>query len=257
MANLSLRPIHYACVSGGKDSLYMLNLILNNLDKYPLDLVVHYELEIDWHWVNDVIDFMEKRCKEYGIPFWRIKPRTSYYKLLEQYDLPSRMCRWCNSKYKLDAERQVTDWVKSQNCRPIAYIGLCADETNRFKYEIGSNWKLGDKCYPLAEENIPENVILDWAKNCYIFNNWYNVFKRQGCMFCPNLTQGELAYMKIFYPASYEFLKNEVLNWENTHGKKLTEQGRKGSYFNYPWEKNDEIVTNKWIPKIKERLEML
>ena len=27
--DLKLRPIHYACVSGGKDSLYMLGLILS------------------------------------------------------------------------------------------------------------------------------------------------------------------------------------------------------------------------------------
>lgn len=46
--DLKLRPIHYASVSGGKDSFYMLNLILNNLDKYPLDMVVNFDLEIDW-----------------------------------------------------------------------------------------------------------------------------------------------------------------------------------------------------------------
>lgn len=45
--DLKLRPIHYASVSGGKDSLYMLGLILENQDKYPLDVVVNFDLEID------------------------------------------------------------------------------------------------------------------------------------------------------------------------------------------------------------------
>jgi tRNA(Ile)-lysidine synthase TilS/MesJ len=31
--DINLRAIHYASVSGGKDSFYMLNLILNKLDK--------------------------------------------------------------------------------------------------------------------------------------------------------------------------------------------------------------------------------
>ena len=48
---IALRPSYWASVSGGKDSLYMLNYILNNLDRYPLDGVVHFELEIDWEWV--------------------------------------------------------------------------------------------------------------------------------------------------------------------------------------------------------------
>ena len=57
---MTLRPIHYASVSGGKDSLYMLNLILNNLDKYPLDMVVNFELEIDWPFAKNVVDYIER-----------------------------------------------------------------------------------------------------------------------------------------------------------------------------------------------------
>ena len=67
--DLKLRPIHDACVSGGKDSLYMLNLILHNLDKYPLDMVVHYQLEIDYPFVEDVITYMEKECLTHDIKF--------------------------------------------------------------------------------------------------------------------------------------------------------------------------------------------
>ena len=62
--DVNLRPIHYASVSGGKDSFYMLNLILQNPEKYPLDMVVHFELEIDWIWAKEVIDFMEQRCEQ-------------------------------------------------------------------------------------------------------------------------------------------------------------------------------------------------
>lgn len=35
--DIVLRPSYWASVSGGKDSLYMLNYILHNLDRYPLN----------------------------------------------------------------------------------------------------------------------------------------------------------------------------------------------------------------------------
>lgn len=203
--DISLRPIHYACVSGGKDSLYMLGFILSHLDKYPLDLVVHYELEIDWPWVHNVIDKMEDMCNKASIKFVRIKPRKTWQELYELYSFPSRVVRWCNSKYKLDSDRQIQEWISSLNCRPIAYIGLCSDENKRFKYSVGSDWDKQIICYPLAEEGIEESIILEWAKNNPIFGDWYKFFNRQGCMFCPNICMKELAYMFKYYP--YEFYK--------------------------------------------------
>lgn len=55
MSNLALIPIHYASVSGGKDSLYMLKVITSNPKKYPLDMIVHFSLEIDYPWVKKVL----------------------------------------------------------------------------------------------------------------------------------------------------------------------------------------------------------
>lgn len=77
MNEIALRPSYWASVSGGKDSLYMLNLILHNLDEYPLNGVCHFELEIDYPFIHDVIDYMEDECKRFGIPFMRFKPRKS------------------------------------------------------------------------------------------------------------------------------------------------------------------------------------
>lgn len=78
MEKIALRPSYWASVSGGKDSLYMLNLILHNLDKYPLDGVVHFELEIDYPFIHNVIDYMEAECRKYNIPFMRFKPRKTW-----------------------------------------------------------------------------------------------------------------------------------------------------------------------------------
>jgi hypothetical protein len=221
----------------------MLGLILNNLDKYPLDMVVHYELEIDWGWTKNVIDEMEKRCNKLGIPFYRIKPRRTWKELYDKYDMPTRRCRWCNSHYKLDCKKQLNDWIVSQNCRPVAYIGLCADEQQRFKYDIG-DWKNQDVCYPLAEENIKESVILEWAREQPIFNDWYLYFDRQGCMFCPMLTRKGLAYMYKYERETFEKYFKCVKEYEDKYNTNYW--GTKPS--NYI----RTTVIFKWLPKLEE-----
>ena len=35
-----------------------------------------------------------------------------------------------------------------------------------------------DICYPIAEEGITEDIILEWAKTQPIFDNWYKHFTR-------------------------------------------------------------------------------
>lgn len=199
--NIALRPTYWASVSGGKDSLYMLNLILHNLDKYPLDGVVHFELEIDYPFIHDVIDYMEKECENHGIPFVRIKPRTSYYDLLEKYGFPTRIARWCNGRYKLDAEKQIRQFLSSKGFDLISYIGYCADETRRYGHRTTTRER-----YPLVEEGINEGVILEWAKNIPVFNHYYEYNRRCGCMFCPMASMQDSAYLKVFYPDKYEYL---------------------------------------------------
>lgn len=256
--DLKLRPIHYACVSGGKDSLFMLGLILSNPDKYPLEMVVHYQLEIDWPFAERVVDFMEEMCRNGNIKFIRVKPRKSYDELYEQYGMPNRLFKWCNYKYKLDCVAQINDWISEQNCRPVAYIGLCADEEKRFQYDIG-DWQHQDVCYPLAEEGINESYILDWAKEQDIFEDWYKLFDRQGCMFCPNIKRKELAYMYLKERERYdEFFerirKHENGELDNKASKKCLEHGYK--YWNTKnADEMHELIITKWVPKLLKECE--
>lgn len=132
MTQVALRPSYWANVSGGKDSFFMLRHILLNLDKYPLDGVVHFELEIDYPFIKDVIDYIERECSLYGIPVYRIKPRSTWKELYEKYKFPTRKVRWCNSSYKLDAEKQLEEFLNSQGYYTVHYIGYCADEEKRW-----------------------------------------------------------------------------------------------------------------------------
>lgn len=240
--DLSLNPIHYACLSGGKDSLYMLGVILKNPNKYPLDYVLNYDLEIDWKWVKHSVNKIEQMCIKAKIPFLRIKPRRKWLDLYEKYDMPTRRARWCNNLYKLDCEKQMIEWIKKQNCRPIAYIGFCLDEERRFKYQLG-NWEKGNCCYPLAEEGITEDTILEWAKKQTIFSNWYKHFKRQGCMLCPMLTMKELAYLYKYENENFEKYFEYVKAYENKFNT---------FFWNRPCEKVRERVIGKWLNVLEE-----
>ena len=246
---IALRPSYWAAVSGGKDSLFMLNLILHNLDKYPLDGVVHYELEIDYPFIKEVIDYMETECNRYGIPFVRIKPTTTWEELYKKYGFPTRVMRWCNDKYKTTAKKVLDQYLEARGFYLVLYIGYCADEEKRFTKRT-SLQKV--ECYPLVDAGIKEQVILDWAKEQPIFNNYYKTQKRCGCMYCPMASYLNLAYLYKYYPANFNFMIQRMKESEDRLFKKF---GRKITIRsgNYSADYVDRIVKEKWKKILEEK----
>ena len=250
---LALRPSYWASVSGGKDSLYMLNLILHNLDRYPLDGVVHYELEIDYPFIHDVIDYMESECKRFGIPFFRIKPRTGWLELYDKYGFPTRNTRWCNSKYKLDGLTQLKEFLLSRGCYVVNYVGYCADEMSRVR---GVTQQKEKTIYPLVENGIVEDTILEWAKNQPIYNDYYKHNRRCGCMWCPMSSMSNHAYLLHYYPLEYEKMIELARNTESMREKEL---GKAFSVWQgnptYNTEYRDKRIRERYLPKLIERIE--
>lgn len=249
---LTLRPSYWASVSGGKDSLYMLNLILHNLDRYPLDGVVHFELEIDFPFIHDVIDYMESECKRFGIPFYRIKPRTEWIEFYDKYGFPTRKARWCNDKYKLDSLKQLKEFLLSKGCYVVNYIGYCADEMNRVETEIQQKQK---NIYPLVENGIVEDAILEWAKNQPIYNDYYKYNRRCGCMYCPMMSMENSAYLAHYYPEEYQKLidlakQTEVMR-EETLGRPFSVWS---SNPKYNTEYRDKRIREKYLPELIDKI---
>ena len=247
MNEIALKPSYWASVSGGKDSLYMLNLILHNLDKYPLNAVVHFELEIDFPFIKNVIDYMEQECIKFGIPFYRIKPRLTWEELYNKYHFPLARTRWCNSKYKLDAQKQLVEFMKKQGYNTIFYIGYCVDEERRYLDRCILNER-----FPLVEENISEDYILNWAKNVPIFNDYYKFNRRCGCMYCPLISFPSFAYLLKYYPNNYKYFIDKLLDSENYFSKK----NQKPWFFrsNYSVAYIDYLVRKKYLPLLESQL---
>lgn len=246
MNEIELKKTYWASVSGGKDSLYMLKLILSNPAKYPLDGVVHFELEIDYPFIKNVIDYMERECKTRGITFIRIKPTKTWFELYGKYGFPTRVARWCNSAYKLDALKQLKEFLKERNCEKICYIGYCYDEIKRIE-----NHGTHD-IYPLHEEQINESEILEWAKNVPLFNDYYKYNTRCGCMFCPLQTRRNLAYLYKFYPDKFSEL---MCYAKRTEEIREIEINRPFSVWSSNPKYNTDYVINNVITKHLPKLE--
>lgn len=252
-----LRPSYWAAVSGGKDSFYMLNLILHNLDKYPLDGVVHFELEIDYPFIKDVIDYMESECKKHGIKFVRIKPRKTWDEIYHTprkdgsviYGFPILQKRWCNDEYKLDSKRQLNAWLKQNGCYCVTYIGYCADEEKRFGKRKNTR-----EIYPLVEHGINEDEIWEWAKQQPIYNNYYKTNKRCGCMYCPLASRINYAYLLKYYPENFEFMIERMRETEKIREAEL---GRPFSVIasnpKYNADYLDNIIRTKWLKILEEK----
>lgn len=236
---LVLRPTYWASVSGGKDSLYMLNYILHNIDRYPLHGVVHFELEIDYPFIKNVIDYMEQQCTKVGIRFVRIKPRRTFIELYDKYGFPTRIARWCNDKYKLDSFKQLSNFLKEQGAKPINYVGYCYDEVSR--YEKRAN----DEIYPLVEAKICENEIWEWAKTVPQFNDYYKYNKRCGCMFCPMQSMINTAYLLKYYPEQYDTM---MVLAKETEKKREIERGRPFSV----WSSNQKYNSDYRDKRVRE-----
>ncbi len=249
---LALRPSYWASVSGGKDSLFMLNLILHNLDRYPLDGVVHFELEIDFPFIHDVIDYMESECKRFGIPFFRIKPRKSWWDFYEMYLFPTRKARWCNNNYKLDSLSQLSEFLEAHGCYIVNYIGYCADEQNRAD---GKTQRKQKNIYPLIENGIMEDTILEWAKTQPIFNDYYKFNRRCGCMWCPMATYDNHAYLLHYYPKEYEQMMKLARYTEIMREREL---GRPFSVWQskpkYNTEYRDKRIRSHYLPKLLKKI---
>ena len=250
MNKIQLKPSYWASVSGGKDSLMMLQLILANPDKYPLDGVVHFELEIDYPFVKQVIDYMEYACKNRGIKFLRIKPSVSWFDLYKKYGFPTRKVRWCNSKYKLNAKEQLVKWLREQGMQCIHYIGYCADEVNRFEKRKDGNIT---EIYPLVDFNINEDSILEWAKGQSLFNDYYKYNKRCGCMYCPLASRINMAYLAKYYPIHFEIMLHLI---KQTEKKRTIELGRPFAVIDSNPKYNaaylEENIFKKWLPKLEK-----
>lgn len=210
---------HILSLSYGKDSLACLGAI-EQLG-WPLDRIIHAEI-----WATDTIpadlppmvEFKAKADKiikeRWGIKvehyrgnctfeqgFYWERGRTGRKTKFDGriYGWPMQRGQWCLQRLKLPALKK---------CKPkdaIEYIGIAADEPNRFG-------NLSDKKKsPLVEIGWDEAYCRKWCEANDLLSPIYTTSTRGGCWFCHNQGVNQLRLLRKNYPDLWALM----LKWDN------------------------------------------
>ena len=125
-------------------------------------------------------------------PIWRGYGRN------EIYGFPSRAKLWCNSQLKMAALN------KAKKKAAISYIGIAADEPNRFHNR--SDTKLS----PLVAAGWDEAMCREWCEKNDLLSPIYTTATRGGCWFCHNQSVGQLRLLRHNYPELWKLM----LKWD-------------------------------------------
>lgn len=213
---------HILNLSYGKDSLACLGAI-EQLG-WPIDRIVHAEV-----WATDTIPAdippmveFKKHADEIIKRRWGIEveharamrdgEKLTYEKVFYRRRESSRngntmhkMCGWpfqkgpwCNDRLKT----RLLDII-SYGC--ISYIGIAADELNRFH-------NLSDtKKSPLVEAGWDEAYCRHWCEENDLLSPIYTAAARAGCWFCHNQGVDQLRILRKDYPELWALM----LKWDN------------------------------------------
>lgn len=213
---------YIASVSFGKDSLAMLLRLLE--EQYPLDAVVFYDTGMEFSAIYNIRDKVKQMLDHIGIELVELHPKEPFlYSMFERpvisrngschygYEWCGGRCRWGTTakttairKFKHSIAENVTD-----------YVGIAADETNRFEKE-----KSAGKILPLVEWGMTEKDCLTYCRERGW--NWnevsqvtesgvidlYDILDRVSCWCCANKNLKELRNIYVYLPQYWRRLED-------------------------------------------------
>ena len=222
-------PEHILSLSYGKDSLACLGAI-EQLG-WPLDRIVTAEV-----WATDTIPadlppMVEFKAKSDGIikerwgievehydagesfehRFYRIRSEKSPTNGGIMYGWPMRRAAWCNSGLKMRALHKARSEIRN-----IIYIGIAADEPNRF-HNLSNT-----KRSPLVEIGWTEADCRRWCEKNDLLSPIYTTATRGGCWFCHNQGVGQLRLLRKNYPDLWALM----LKWDKDSPVTFKADGR-------------------------------
>ena len=182
---------------------------------WPLDRIVHAEV-----WATDAIpadlppmvEFKAKADRiikaRWGIEVEHVRANRCYQDVFytyakgenksragKIYGWPYQRGPWCNSRLKQAALSKI---------KGIQYIGIAADEPNRFHSLTGS------KKSPLVEAGWTEADCRRWCEENDLLSPIYTTATRGGCWFCHNQGVEQLRQLRKNYPELWALM----LKWD-------------------------------------------
>jgi len=190
--------------SGGKDSLVVLDLA----ERTGVKKAVFCDTTIEF---KETVEYVKQIQNYYNIKIDVIKPRISFFEIIQCVGIPSRKLRWCCDVFKF---APLANYARENNIK--AFItGLRRTESNTRSEYTSIDYN------PLVP--IPQiNPIVDWSTKDvweYIhtynlpYNPLYEYFGRIGCWCCPYKTKSEWELIKKLFPERVERLEVILYNY--------------------------------------------
>ena len=211
---------YIASLSYGKDSIAMLEVIKQH--NMPLDRIVHVEIMATNTIPADLPPMMEFKTKadkiikeRYGIEVEHLRAQKSYeeyfYSIIGSckinskskhagkiYGFPTVRAPWCNSGLKVGVLK------KAERSGSVKYIGIAADEPNRFHNLTEL------KRSPLVEYGVTEAEARKICEDLDLLSPIYTQATRGGCWFCHNQGVQQLRLLRKQYPEYWALM----LKWD-------------------------------------------
>ena len=249
---------HILSLSYGKDSLACLGAI-EELG-WQLDRIIHAEV-----WATDTIpadlppmvEFKAKADKiikeRYGLTVEHYRAKhcfeSAFYRtrgdtgrktkfLGKMYGWPMVRGQWCLQQLKLPALNAATKGDV------IQYIGIAADEPNRFHNLSDS------KKSPLVEAGWDENYCRKWCEENDLLSPIYTTATRGGCWFCHNQSVDQLRLLRKNYPDCWQLM----LKWDEDSPVSFRPDGHTVHDFEKRFQLEDEGLI---LPEERFRWDML
>lgn len=184
----SLDCFHVA-FSGGKDSIVLLELVKKALPRSSY-MVVFGDTKMEFPDTYELVDIVEKQCKEEGINFYRA---ASHFEPEESWRLfgpPSRVLRWCCTVHKAAPQTlKIREVLGKNDYVGMDFVGVRAHESaTRSTYDeenFGKKQKGQYSHNPILEWTSAEIWLYIFSHNLPINNTYKKGNSRAGCLFCP------------------------------------------------------------------------
>ena len=207
---------YIASVSFGKDSLAMLLLVLENLERYPLNEVVFFDWGMEFQAIYRNRDKIIPILKSKNIKFTELTPPQSFYWNFAKKEVHKKDgtlqhgYSWCGGLARWGTDRKkkiINKYYKSLDKQIVEYIGIASDETPRIEKARGRGQLL-----PLVDFEMTEKDALsycrmkgfDWLEGEI---DLYDIMDRVSCWCCRNNNLKELRNMYHYLPKYWNKLK--------------------------------------------------
>ena len=198
----------HVALSGGKDSIVLLELVKRTLPKSAYT-VIFGDTKMEFPDTYNVIDEIEKQCKEEGIDFYRASSHFDPEESWRLFGPPSRVLRWCCTVHKSTPQtlklREITgkdDYVG------LDFVGVRKHESAmRSTYEeenFGKKQKGQYSHNPILEWTSAEVWLYIFAHNLIVNEAYKRGNSRAGCLFCPMATGKSHCIQHMCYPQEVE-----------------------------------------------------